>query len=53
MAQYSSADAGAPDVQMADEAVHTGAPPAAQSYLDKEALLAPACAACADAVHPD
>ena len=52
VAVYSSADAGALHVRSADEAVHIGAPPAAESYLNIAALLAAAKATGADAVHP-
>ena len=52
VAVYSDADAGAPHVQQADEAVHIGAAPAAESYLNIDALLAAARATGADAVHP-
>ncbi|MEE8544423.1 MAG: biotin carboxylase N-terminal domain-containing protein, partial [Alphaproteobacteria bacterium] len=38
VAVYSAADAGAPHVRAADEAVGIGPPPAAESYLDIEAL---------------
>ncbi len=52
VAVYSDADAKAPHVQLADEAVRIGPPPAADSYLNIEALLAAARATGADAVHP-
>ena len=52
VAVYSDADAAALHVQQADEAVHIGAPPATQSYLDIDALLAAARRTGADAVHP-
>jgi len=52
VAVFSDADAGAPHVQQADEAVRIGPPPAAESYLNIEALLAAALATDADAVHP-
>ena len=41
---YSDADARAPFVQMADEAVHIGSSPAAQSYLVTKKIIA-ACKA--------
>ena len=44
VAVYSDADARAPFVQMADEAVHIGPSPAAQSYLLAEKIIA-ACKA--------
>ena len=52
VAVYSDADAAAPHVALADEAVRIGPPPAAQSYLSIEALLAAARQTGADAVHP-
>lgn len=52
VAVYSDADRGAPHVLQADEAVHIGASPAAQSYLNIEAILAAARATGADAIHP-
>jgi len=52
VAVYSEADAGAPHVLMADEAVLLGPPPAAQSYLLADAIIAACKATGADAVHP-
>jgi geranyl-CoA carboxylase alpha subunit len=52
VAVFSSADANALHVQQADEAVAIGAAPAADSYLNINALLAAATASGADAVHP-
>ncbi len=52
VAVFSDADAAAPHVRLADEAVCIGPPPAADSYLNIGALLAAARAAGADAVHP-
>jgi acetyl/propionyl-CoA carboxylase alpha subunit len=52
VAVYSDADARAPHVSMADQAVHIGASPATASYLNIDALIAAARAAGADAVHP-
>ncbi|MDE2566948.1 MAG: ATP-grasp domain-containing protein, partial [Burkholderiales bacterium] len=52
VAVYSDADAGAPHVAQADEAVRIGAAPARESYLAIDALLAAARASGADAVHP-
>lgn len=52
IAVYSDADAGAMHVREADEAVHIGPAPAAQSYLSIEAILAAAKATRADAIHP-
>ena len=52
VAVYSDADANAPHVQMADEAVHLGPSLSNQSYLSIEAILQAARSAGADAVHP-
>ena len=52
VAVYSDADARAPFVQMADEAVHIGPPPAAQSYLLADKIIAACKATGAEAVHP-
>lgn len=52
VAVYSDADARAPFAQMADEAVHIGPAPAAQSYLIPEKIIAACKATGADAVHP-
>ena len=52
IAVYSEADAGAPHVQMADDAVLIGPAPVAQSYLDIERILAAAKDSGAQAVHP-
>ncbi|MGJ5202577.1 acetyl-CoA carboxylase biotin carboxylase subunit [Bradyrhizobium sp. HKCCYLR20261] len=52
VAVYSDADAGAPHVRLADQAVRLGAPPPAQSYLNIPAIIAAAKATGADAVHP-
>ena len=52
VAVYSDADAMAPHVQLADEAVHIGPAPAADSYLNVAALLLAAERTGADAVHP-
>jgi acetyl/propionyl-CoA carboxylase alpha subunit len=52
VAVYSDADAGAPHVAFADEAVRIGPPPARESYLSIDALLDAARAAGADAIHP-
>ncbi len=52
VAVFSDADAAAPHVTLADEAVRIGPPPAAQSYLDIAALLDAARRSGADAVHP-
>ena len=52
VAVYSDADARAPFVQMADEAVHIGASPAAESYLIAEKIIAACKQTGAEAVHP-
>jgi acetyl/propionyl-CoA carboxylase alpha subunit len=52
IAVYSDADAEAPHVKAADEAIRIGPPPARASYLDIEAILAAAKQAGADAIHP-
>ncbi len=52
VAVYSDADAGALHVSMADEAVRLGPPPAVQSYLLADAIVAACQATGAQAVHP-
>jgi propionyl-CoA carboxylase alpha chain len=52
VAVYSDADAGALHVQMADEAVHLGPPPAAQSYLLGDKIIEACLATGAEAIHP-
>jgi len=52
VAVHSDADTGAPHVLQADEAVHIGASPAAESYLRIDALIDAARRTGADAVHP-
>jgi geranyl-CoA carboxylase alpha subunit len=52
VAVFSDADATAPHVTLADEAVRIGAPPASDSYLKIDALIAAARQTRADAVHP-
>ncbi len=52
VAVYSDADAGALHVEMADEAVRLGPPPAAESYLLGDAIVAACVATGAEAVHP-
>ena len=49
---HSAADADSLAVQLADEAVEIGPPPAAKSYLDIEAVLGAAKTSGVDAVHP-
>ena len=52
VAVYSDADAKALHVRMADEAVHIGASPAAESYLVIDKIIAACQETGADAVHP-
>ncbi|MDQ1231538.1 acetyl/propionyl/methylcrotonyl-CoA carboxylase subunit alpha [Sphingomonas sp. SORGH_AS_0879] len=52
VAVYSDADASAPHVRLADEAIRLGPAPAAESYLKAELILAAAKATGADAIHP-
>jgi len=52
VAVYSDADARAPHVRMADEAVRLGPPPASESYLNAELIIDACKATGADAVHP-
>ncbi len=52
VAVYSDADAKALHVRMADEAVHIGPSPAAESYLCGERIIAAAKETGADAIHP-
>src|SRR5207302_9011511 len=52
IAGHSTADAGAMHVQLADESVCIGPPPAKDSYLNIPALLAACEITGADAVHP-
>ena len=52
VAVYSDADAKALHVRQADEAVHIGPSPAAESYLRGEKIIAAAKATGADAIHP-
>ena len=52
VAVYSDADARAPHVRMADEAVRLGPPPASESYLKAELIIDACKATGAQAVHP-
>ena len=52
VAVYSDADRDALHVEMADTAIAIGPPPASQSYLDIEKIVAACKASGAEAVHP-
>jgi hypothetical protein len=52
VAVFSDADADAPHVRSADEAVPLGPPPAAESYLHMGKIVAAARATGAEAIHP-
>ncbi len=52
VAVFSDADRDALHVRLADEARRIGPPPARESYLDGEALIAAAKASGAEAIHP-
>lgn len=52
VAVYSEADAGAPHVTMADDAVLIGPGPAGESYLCGDKIIAAAQATGAEAIHP-
>lgn len=52
VAVYSDADAGALHVEMADEAVHIGPAPSAQSYLLADKIIEACQKTGAEAVHP-
>ena len=52
VAVYSDADADALHVEMADEAIHLGPPPAAQSYLLIDKIISACKETGAEAVHP-
>src|SRR5919202_6385511 len=52
VAVYSDADARAPHVREADEAIHIGAAPSTESYLRADRLLEAARRAGAEAIHP-
>jgi acetyl-CoA/propionyl-CoA carboxylase biotin carboxyl carrier protein len=52
VAVYSDADAGAPHVRFADEAVHLGPAEASESYLSIERIVQAALDTGAEAVHP-
>jgi len=52
VAVYSDADAAAPHVLMADEAVHIGPPPSRESYLLADRIIQAAKDTGAEAIHP-
>ena len=52
VAVYSTADRDSLHVQLADQAVHIGPPPAAESYLNMPSLVAAATTTGCEAVHP-
>src|SRR5881392_1117439 len=52
VAVYSDADRAALHVRVADEAVHIGASPARESYLNIEKIIDAAKQTHADAIHP-
>ncbi|TPX56509.1 hypothetical protein SpCBS45565_g08388 [Spizellomyces sp. 'palustris'] len=52
VAVYSDADANAPFVHLADEAVHIGASAASESYLCSDKIIAAALRTRCDAIHP-
>src|SRR3954466_4493409 len=52
VAVYSDADAHAPHVREADEAVHIGPSPSSESYLKGDVIIAAAKKAGAEAIHP-
>jgi acetyl-CoA carboxylase biotin carboxylase subunit len=52
VAVYSDADRSAPHVRMADQALHLGASPASESYLNMEKIIDAARRSGAGAIHP-
>ena len=52
VAVYSEADANAPHVRLADEAVCIGPPPVGESYLNQEAIFEVAQSHGVEAIHP-
>ncbi|HIG66868.1 MAG TPA: biotin/lipoyl-binding protein [Porticoccaceae bacterium] len=52
IAIYSDADAGAPHVQLADDAVRIGPGPVGESYLVPELILQAAASSGAESIHP-
>jgi acetyl-CoA carboxylase biotin carboxylase subunit len=52
VAVYSDADRASLHVRVADEAIHIGPPPSAESYLDIERIIGAARRSGAEAIHP-
>ena len=52
VAVYSDADAGAPHVKLADDAVRIGSGPVGESYLIPELILQAAASSGAESIHP-
>ena len=52
VAVYSDADKNSQHTQLADEAIHIGAPAAKNSYLNADVVIQAALASQADAIHP-
>ena len=52
VAVYSDADRNAPHVRLADEAIHIGPAPAAESYLNQSKIIEAARRSGAQAIHP-
>jgi acetyl-CoA carboxylase biotin carboxylase subunit len=52
VAVYSDADESAAHTRIADQAVHIGAPPATESYLNIDRIIEAASKTRADAIHP-
>lgn len=52
VAVYSDADAGAPHVKLADDAVRIGSGPVGESYLVPELILQAAASSSAESIHP-
>ena len=52
VAVYSDADAGAPHVKLADDAVRIGSGPVGESYLAPELILQAAASSGAESIHP-
>jgi geranyl-CoA carboxylase alpha subunit len=52
VAVYSDADAGAPHVKLADDAVRIGSGPVGESYLVPELILQAAASSGAESIHP-